>query len=325
MSKQTKPKPSKDRINRLKMMKRKKPATASSNPVLMPAAKQHRNIVLPEQFHWDKTTTEIISRKRGRFKKVQLLNPDEDNYMKKKAPSFTLCEFVTHGYCYLTGEGNLGKPTGKKDQNGQPIVFGPKTAKFIGNFAQGCPAKCEDLSQYKNLATRQENCMNWVKAQAVEMLRFAYHDDEMWPEFKKELDLSEDEFIKGALLAFSKTDHGEDDEEVPFLQLKRKLMDYDGNNNVPRYWKMNTEGTFEIFHPDYIPRGSLLIPTAQFMSYCFRGKDKKIIWGVSLTMERDIIVVCLGEGKSEEQQAKETEERRQNGVAQAMSDVPCLF
>lgn len=312
---QKKPKPSKERLARLKAMKRKpSSSTPESNPVLLPAPKQHRIIPFPEQFHWNQTNTDIVTNKRGKRVTVKICNKDLDNYEKKRSPTFTLCEMVVQ-YNHLNGDGNLGKQVGVNDDGTPKVITNPKSARYSVTLAQGCPDKCEKLSQYKGLATLQENCMKWVKVQAEEMMRHAFNDKEVWPELKEKLgSMEEDEFVKNALYSFDKTDHGEDDEEVPLLKLTRKLTDWDGNKDPPRFWKINKKGTFEIFHPKFIKRGTFVIPSGQLRAYGFVKENGECVYGVSLDLGKEMIVVCFPE-----------DEEERTGASQAMSDVPCLF
>lgn len=232
--------------------------------------------LFPEQIPLNADTTIITS--RGKPKVV--LTKD-----KRKTPFFSLRPFSVR-YAQLGENGNLNAGTGRY------MVEDPEKARFVLALEKGIPEVCS--YELRNGLRDQQADIDRLYELGMEGMEYAYNAN-VWPELT---DCDIEEFVSGANISYMRTRRtSEDDEtEVEVIELKRKLTDFNGNDNRPQFWRYKN-GVIEPFDIQNLPSGSLVVPTVSIRYWGFmeNGNPK---YGASADLGKDIMVVWMPKKES---------------------------
>mgnify|MGYP001081791806 CR=1 FL=1 len=209
----------------------------------------------------------------------------DTNAKKKKSLRFALPP-LTVKFSHLSEDGNLGK---------SEYTMNPKSARYTVTLERGVPGVLR--AAMPALEEEQKKAFDLMDHASQEMLKFGYHSDP-WTDLVG--DAEEDEFLAAANYFHT---HTYEDEEYKAFKLTKRLTDFQGNSQPPKFWKVNETGDYEIVEPKFIPNGSVVQCAASLRCYMIPNEKK---YGVSMDLEQDIILVYVPPDEVEEEEEEET-------------------
>ena len=231
-----------------------------------------RSIAIP--LHEMETEVSLWRKRNGQF--IPKLHMKGD--ARKKKITFGLPPMVVK-WQSLGKEGNFNKKMGNN------VITDINKARFTVSLTKGCPKALEAV--FPTLVNQQNEFYNALVSKCREHMEIAYiqEDDSSWHTDGKEMS----EFVEGANFSCLKSHTEEDGEKVTLVNLTRRVVDFQGDSNQCVFWKSNENGEFIQIEPKYIRKGSLLQCIGSLRSY----NVNEDMYGVSMDLERDIVVVWM--------------------------------
>ena len=285
------PAPSQARLEKLQQLKKRK-----KNEVTSVSLQDDGHEVLPKQNLIRATApslvaidTEVSMWKRRNGESIPKLHTKGDS--RKKKVLFTLPTLVVKWQ-------NLGKEGNLNRKMGNHTVTDINKAKITVSLEKGCPEQLKTL--FPNLLGEQEAFFNALNEKCREHMEVAFvqEDDRSWDAIKKGKEM--DEFVNGANFSCIKKIQDEHDDSYEIINMARRVLDFQGNPNECAFWKSNDKGEYEQIEPKYIRKGSLLRCMGSLRSY----KVSAEMYGVSMDLERDIVVVWMPPEEQQKPQEK---------------------
>lgn len=258
-------------------------------PTPAKAAQPQLTLELPDELDCNTLEISMIKRRNGEF--IPKVHRKDD--ARKRNMPFLLPTMAVK-WQNLGKEGNLNKKMGRY------TVTDVNKARYTASLEPGCPAELEKLMP--TLVEEQQQFMKALKTVCEGHMQLVFHhdDDSSWDKTKDGKEL--EDFVSDANYSCIKSVKDENDDDYEIISLARRLTDFQGNPNEPVFWKINPDGKFETIEPRYIPKGSLIQCTGTLRAYNVNSE----MYGVSMDMGRDIIVVWMPPKKTKEEKEVKT-------------------
>tara|TARA_B110000008_G_scaffold278484_1_gene322395 strand:+ start:159 stop:1022 length:864 start_codon:yes stop_codon:yes gene_type:complete len=133
-------------------------------------------------------------------------------------------------------------------------------AKFTVSLLADAPNELKDLKD--KFEADAVKAMELVSQICDKSMSLAHRDEDTWKKLTENYDDSLS-FINDARHSVLKRD-GDD---VPFLNLTRRLEGWRGEPNRPTFWRLKEDNTYETIDPKFIPKGSMLSVQVSFRAY----------------------------------------------------------
>ena len=196
---------------------------------------------------------------------------------------------------------NLGKEGNLNKKIGNNTITDINKARINVSLDRGCPDELSSL--FPNLEKEQDAFFAALREKCREHMEVAYlhEDDDTWKACKGGKDL--EEFVDSANMSCIKSILDENDDKYEIISMARRVLDFQGNPNQCVFWKSNDKGEYECIEPKYIRKGSLIQCMGSLRSY----KVNPEMYGVSMDLERDIVVVWMPPVEEKKEEAKSDE------------------
>ena len=286
------PAPSQARLDKLKQLKKgindEKSASISlqSDTTETPVKQNLIRETAPDFTDMD---TEVSMWKRRNGETIPKLHLQGDGRMKKFLFSLPAMRVK---WQQLGKEGNMNRRIGKS------VITDINKARITASLENGCP---DDLaSVFPDLVDQQENFQAHLLLKCKEHMESAFLQDEdpSWDRFKAGKEM--EDFVEKANFSCIKPQTDENGDEYTVVNVTRRVVDFQGNPNECKFWKSNEKSEYEQIEPKYIRKGSLIRCMGSLRAY-----KTPNMYGVSLDLERDIVVVWMPPLEDRSQQKTE--------------------
>lgn len=187
---------------------------------------------------------------------------------KKKNLTFWLPP-MTVKWSNLGPNGNLGK-----------YVKDPAKAKFTVALIADPPTELK--TRREKFEADAVKAMGFVEELCDKSMGVAFHNEDTWKNLTEKYD-DDKSFVGDARHSVLKTDGN----DVPFLNLTRRLEGWTGEPNRPTFWRLKEDNSYETIDPKFIPKGSMLSVQVSLRAYKIPGG----MYGVAGDLGEHILVV----------------------------------
>jgi len=153
-------------------------------------------------------------------------------------------------------------------------------AKFTVSLEASAPKELKHLQE--KFETDATKALKFVDAICNRSMTVAFRDESIWSSLTSKYD-SDTNFVESAKHSVLKTD----DDNIPFLNLTRRLEGWRGEPNRPTFWRLKEDNSYETIDPKYIPKGSMLSVQVSFRAYKIPGG----MYGMAGDLGEHILVV----------------------------------
>lgn len=182
---------------------------------------------------------------------------------------------------------NLGKEGNLNKRMGNNVITDINKARITVSLERGCPEELESV--FPTLVGEQENFHEELTRKCKEHMEVAFvqEEDHSWDGCKAGKEM--EDFVDGANYSCLKSFKDENEDTIELVSMTRRVLDFQGNPNECVFWKSNEKGEYVQIEPRYIRKGSLIRCMGSLRSY----NVNESMYGVSLDLERDIVVVWM--------------------------------
>lgn len=182
---------------------------------------------------------------------------------------------------------NLGKEGNLNKRMGNNVITDINKARITVSLERGVPEELESV--FPTLVGEQEKFYEELTSKCKEHMEVAFvqEEDHSWDQCKAGKEM--EDFVDGANYSCLKSFKDENEDTVELVSMTRRVLDFQGNPNECIFWKSNEKGEYVQIEPRYIRKGSLIRCMGSLRSY----NVNESMYGVSLDLERDIVVVWM--------------------------------